>query len=215
MNESTVWYEYVLDIAKLAKKEGLTNIMLTNGYINKEPLEELLPYIDGISVGLKGFTEEFYRKYSSAELKPVLETLKLLKAKGASFEITYPLITTLNDSTDEIRNMCIWVKENLGTDVPLHFYRYYPSYRLANLPPTPVSELEGAKKIAQEAGIRYVYIYYSLGQSFAYGVDEKIYCSDCGKLILHRDKAGNLLTNNTKNGRCKFCGKQVSFIIVK
>lgn len=213
-NEPTIYYEYMLDVAKLAKQKGLINVLSTCGYINQKPLKNLLQYMDGVSLGLKGFTEEMYLKYCSAELKPVLETLKVLKEERIGFEITYVVIPTVNDNLEQIRRMCIWIKKNLGETVPLHFYRFFPSYLLKNLPPTPISTLETVRQIANnEVGLKYVYIFY-LGGYPDPNFEDKIYCSNCNRLILCRKGMRNLLVNNTRAGRCVFCGKRVSFVIL-
>ncbi|MBZ9577920.1 AmmeMemoRadiSam system radical SAM enzyme [Patescibacteria group bacterium] len=207
-NEPTVYYEYVLDIAKLAKERGWKNVLNTCGYINKEPLIELLEYMDGVSVGLKGFTEEVYRKYCSAELSPVLETLKVLRDEEIGFEVAYVVIPKVNDDLEQIRNLCVWIKQNLGEDVPLHFIRYHPSYLLQNIPPTPLNTLKAAKEMAYTQGVRRVYIYY-LREYPGPDFEEKIYCPNCGKLILHRKDKETLFVNNTAEGRCKFCGERL------
>ena len=156
--EPTVFYEYIYEISKLAKKSGLMTSIVSNGYINPEPLRKLLPYLTAVKIDLKAFTEKFYREICAAELEPVLKTLKVLKEEGAFFEIVNLIIPTLNGSPEEIRKMCEWIKENLGEDVPLHFSRFSPAYRLTHLPPTPVKTLELAIKIAHDVGLKYVYI---------------------------------------------------------
>lgn len=213
LSEPAVYYEYMLEIAKLARKEGLINILATSGYINKEPLMELLKYIDGVSFSIKGFTNDFYQKYCSAEIGPVLETLKLLEKEGVNYEITYVVIPTLNDDSEQIRKMCLWIKENLGEDTQLHFYRYHPSYLLQNLPPTPIATLEAAREIAYKSGLKYVYIYY-LGEGLAPDFEEKLYCPNCKKLILYRKGRKLPLVNNTSNGRCKFCGAKFNRLML-
>jgi pyruvate formate lyase activating enzyme len=199
--EPTVFYEYMLDIAKLAKKKGLKNTMHSCGYINPEPLKELLKYMDAVNVDLKGFTEEFYTKMSfDAKLKPVLETLKIVKQEGVWLEITNLLIPGLNDDPEKIKEMCVWIKENLGDDVPLHFSRFMPAYRLENLPPTPVEKLEEARKIAISVGLKYVYVGNMPGHEW-----ENTYCPNCGKILVKRI-GYQVLENYIKSGKCKFCG---------
>ena len=205
--EPTVFYEYMLDISKLARSKGLKNGMHTCGYINQEPLKELLKYMDAVNVDLKGFNEEFYQKMGAfASLEPVLNTLKTVKKEGVWLEITNLIIPGLNDNPKEIKKMCEWIKENLGRDTPMHFSRFMPSFKLQNLPPTPISKLEEAYKIAKDAGLDYVYIGNVPGQA-----GENTYCPQCKKLIVGR--LGYRITeNNIKDGKCKFCGYKISGI---
>ncbi|MDP2928590.1 MAG: AmmeMemoRadiSam system radical SAM enzyme [Candidatus Omnitrophota bacterium] len=203
--EPTVFYEYMLDISKLARSKGLKNGMHTCGYINQEPLIELLKYMDAVNVDLKGFSEEFYRKMGAfAQLQPVLDTLKIVKREGVWLEITNLIIPGLNDDPKEIKSMCEWIRENLGEDTPIHFSRFMPSFRLQNLPPTPVSKLEEAYEIAKASGLNYVYIGNVPGHT-----GENTHCPKCKKLIVGR--IGYRITeNNIKDGKCKFCGRSIS-----
>jgi pyruvate formate lyase activating enzyme len=203
--EPTVFYEYMLDIAKLAREKGIKNTMHSCGYINAEPLRELLKYMDAVNIDLKGFTEEFYAKIGLlAQLKPVLETLKIIKENGIWLEITNLLIPGFNDDPKKIKEMCIWIKENLGDEVPLHFSRFIPNYKLQNLPPTPIEKLEEAYKIAKEVGLKYVYIGNVPGHA-----GENTYCPNCGKIIVKRI-GYEILENNIKDGKCKFCGYKIA-----
>jgi len=156
-NEPIVFYEYMLDIAKEAKKAGLKTLVVSAGYIEKEPLKELLKYITAFKVDLKGFNEKFYREVIGGKLQPVLETLKTIKESGTWLEIVYLIIPGKNDNEKEIREMARWIKENLGPDVPLHFSRFYPMYKLKNLPPTPIEAVKKLRKIATEEGLHFVY----------------------------------------------------------
>ena len=147
-NEPFIWYEFVLDTAKRAKMQGLANVLVTNGYVNMEPLEGMLPYIDAMNIDLKAFDESFYTKICKGRLKPVLDVIKR-SAKDCHIELTTLLIPTLNDSEEMIRKEVNWICDNLGPDVPLHFSRYFPCYKMS-LPSTPVKTLEIAGKIARE-----------------------------------------------------------------
>ena len=203
--EPTVFYEYMLDIVKLAREKGIKNTMHSCGYINAEPLRELLKHMDAVNIDLKGFTEEFYAKIGLlAQLKPVLETLKIIKEDGIWLEITNLLIPGFNDDPKKIKEMCIWIKENLGDEVPLHFSRFIPNYKLQNLPPTPIEKLEEAYKIAKEVGLKYVYIGNVPGHA-----GENTYCPNCGKIIVKRI-GYEILENNIKDGKCKFCGYKIA-----
>ncbi len=202
--EPTVFYEYMLDIAKLAKKENLYVGMHTCGYINPQPLKELLEYMDFVNVDLKGFSEEFYNKLGNgAHLQPILTTLKIIKEKGVHLEITTLIIPTKNDSEEEIRLMCEWIKDTLGVDVPLHFSRFFPQFKLKNIPPTPISSLKRAYRIAKEVGLKYVYIGNVPGIE-----EESTFCPHCGKVLIRRS-GYSILENNIVEGKCKFCGEKI------
>ncbi len=205
--EPTVFYEYMLDICKLSRAQGLFNGMHSCGYINEEPLTELLEYMDAVNIDLKGFNKEFYNKMGMmAELEPVLATLRTIKKKGVWLEITNLIIPGQNDKPEEIKNMCLWIKENLGDETPLHFSRFVPAFKLQNLPPTPVSKLEEAYGIAKDVGLKYVYIGNVPGHP-----RESTYCPGCKKVIISR-VGYSVLANNIKEGKCKFCGYKIAGI---
>ncbi|MFH1460438.1 MAG: AmmeMemoRadiSam system radical SAM enzyme [Candidatus Omnitrophota bacterium] len=214
LNEPTIYYEYMLDVAKIAVKNGIFTMLWSNAYINRDPLLELAPYLGGASIGLKAFNNDIYKKFCSGELSPVLDTLKLLKKQKIPFEIIYPVIPTVNDDTQQIKDMCFWIKDKLGTEVPLHFYRFLPRYKLVNYPPTPISTLESIQSLAKNTGLKYVYVFY-MGDYPIPGMEEKIYCPNCKKLVLLRKNLNNLVINNTKNSCCKFCGEKLLFFIFK
>ncbi|MBU4369268.1 AmmeMemoRadiSam system radical SAM enzyme [Patescibacteria group bacterium] len=155
--EPTVFFEYMLETAKLAKQKGLKNVVISAGYINPEPLKELCQYVDAIKIDLKAFNNGFYKKIVGGELEPVLNTLKTIKEQGVWLEIVYLVIPGENDDPEEIRQMSQWIKKNLGEDVPLHFSRFHPMYKLINLPPTPEQTVRDLRKIALEQGLKYVY----------------------------------------------------------
>jgi len=201
-NEPTSFYEYVYDIAKLAKKKGLRIIWHSNGAINPAPLETLLRYTDGVTIDLKGFSQRAYDN-SSAQLEPVLRTLKIIKKEGKWLEIVNLVIPTINDDPTEIRKMCIWIKENLGVDVPLHFSRFFPAYKLTQLPPTPISTLEKAYQIAREVGLNYVSIGNVPGHQY-----NSTFCPKCGRRLIHRIHF-MVLGNEIKDGKCAFCGHEI------
>ncbi len=206
INEPTIFYEYMLDVARLAKKKGLLNLFHTNGSISPEPLRQVLKYMDGVTVDLKGFDEKFYQEILQAQLKPVLETLKIIKQEGVHLEIVHLIIPTLNDDLDKIEQMCIWIRDNLGEDVPLHFNRFSPAYRLMHLPATPVRTLEAARKIAQSVGLKYVYIGNLPGHK-----GNSTYCPQCQKRLIHRIHF-TVLSNNVRDGGCGLCGYKIAGI---
>lgn len=202
-SEPIVFYEYVLDIAKLAKKKGLRNVMVSAGYINKEPLRELAPYFDVIKIDLKGFNEQFYREVVGGELKYVLDTLKELHNLGVLTEIVNLVVPSLNDDMEEIALMSRWIYDNMGPDTPLFFSRFTPRYKLGNLPATPVETTEKARKIAMGAGLRYVYTGNMPGHPGG-----NTYCPACGKALIRRYGYA-ILENNIKGGKCFSCGQKI------
>jgi pyruvate formate lyase activating enzyme len=201
--EPTVFYEYMYDTAVSAKNNNIKNTMHSCGYINEKPLKKLSKYLDAANIDLKGFSEEFYENTCKGSLKPVLNTLSILKQENVWLEITNLIIPTLNDDIKMIKDMCVWIRKNLGVDVPLHFSRFFPNYKLLELPPTPLETLMKARRVALEEGIRYVYIGNIRTEA------ENTYCYSCKKIIIER--AGYFVKqNNIINGSCKFCGTKIS-----
>jgi pyruvate formate lyase activating enzyme len=172
--EPTVFYEYMYDIGILAKKANILNVCHSNGYINQKPLRALCRVLDAICIDLKGFTDEYYRELTEGKLWPVLETLKALKAETVHVEIVNLIVPTKNDDMNRVRQMCLWIREELGSDTPIHFSRFYPMYKLKNLPPTPVGTLEKAKGVAHSVGLEYVYIGNVPGHE-----GENTHCPEC------------------------------------
>jgi pyruvate formate lyase activating enzyme len=203
-NEPAVFYEFVLDCAKLAKKAGLKNVLVTSGYINPKPLRELAKYIDGANVDLKG-PDEFYQEYCIGRLDPVLVTLKILKEEGVYCEITNLLIPTANDNEAWLREMCTWIKDNLGADCPLHFSRHFPRYKLKQLPETPRPALARAREIAIEAGLRQVYVGNVYDRE---GKWSTTYCPECGKPLIRR-VGYTIEFNKVEGGKCAYCGAEI------
>ncbi len=152
--EPAVFYEYMYDTAKVAKNFNIKNTMHTCGYINEKPLRELSKYMDAVDVDLKAFTEDFYGKICGGRLKPVLDALLTLRQEGVWLEITNLVIPTLNDDIVKIKEMCRWIVRNLGPDVPIHFSRFTPQFKLKNLPPTPFETLRNARASAMDAGLK-------------------------------------------------------------
>lgn len=206
INEPTVFYEYMLDIGAHARRNGLLTLFHTNGYIASKPLRTILKHMDGVTVDLKAFNEEFYRDISSASLEPVLNTLRIIKEEDKHMEIVNLVIPTLNDNSSDIRKMCAWIRENLGDDVPLHFNRFAPKYKLTDLPFTPVKTLETAAHIAHGAGLKYVYIGNVPGHR-----RNSTYCPGCEKLLIHRTHFSVLSVNMTR-GSCNYCGYHIQGI---
>jgi pyruvate formate lyase activating enzyme len=202
-NDPISFYEYVYDVARLARARGLKILWHSNGSLNPEPLRELLKYTDAVTIDLKGFTDQFYRQASGAELAPVLESLKIIKKEGVWLEIVNLVIPTLNDDLEDIRKMCTWIKENLGPEVPLHFSRFSPAYRLSELAPTPIKTLEKAHAIAAEVGLEYVTIGNVPGHRY-----NSTFCPQCHECIIQRSHF-SVLDNHIQDGKCKFCAHQI------
>ena len=204
--EPTIFYEYMSDIGLLAKKSSLLNVCHSNGFINPGPLRNLCKVLDAANIDLKGFTDTFYRELCGGELSPVLETLKTLKQEKVHIEITNLVIPTKNDEMPAVKEMCLWVKKELGSDTPIHFSRFYPLYKLRSLPPTPVSTLDRARAVAQSAGLEYVYIGNVPGHE-----GEHTYCPKCKKMVIQR--TGYMIGEmHLKGGKCGYCGKPITGI---
>jgi len=201
--EPTIFYEYMWDTGQLARKAGLLNVYHSNGFINPGPLQSLCKVLDAANIDLKGFTETFYQELCSGELAPVLKTLKVLRQKKVHVEITNLMIPTKNDEMSVVKEMCLWIKKELGTDTPIHFSRFYPLYKLRTLPPTPVSTLERARAVALSAGLEYVYIGNVPGHE-----GENTFCPKCKKLLIQR--TGYMIGEiRLKGGKCGYCGKPI------
>lgn len=201
--EPTIFYEYMLDIGAIAKKSGFLNVYHSNGFINSAPLKHLCKVLDAANIDLKGFTENFYRDVCGGELNPVLETLKTLRREKVHLEITNLVIPTKNDDVSVIKEMCLWIKKELGADTPVHFSRFYPLYKLKTLPPTPVSTLDKARAVAYSAGLEYVYVGNVPGHE-----GENTFCPKCKKRVIQR--TGYMVGEvNLRAGKCKYCGKPI------
>jgi len=204
--EPTVFYEYMIDTARLAKKHGILNLYHTGGFINSKPALELTNYLDAANVDLKGFNRDYLASMCQEDLDVVLTTLKTLKQNGVWVEITNLIVPNYNDNMDEIRQMAEWIKQNLGPDTPLHFSRFWPQYKLRNHFPTPVATLEEARNHAQAAGLYYCYIGNVPGHEA-----ESTYCPSCKNLVIGR-VGYSIKALNIKGGRCKSCNTKISGI---
>jgi len=194
--EPTIYYEYMLDIAKLARASGLKTVVVSAGYINPEPLRALLPHIDAYKVDLKAFTQEFYNELTGGQLDSILETLKIIREEGVWLEIVTLLVPGQNDSPEEIRKLARWIMENLGPDVPIHFSRFHPQHKLRNLPPTPIETIIRARNIAMEEGLNFVYT-----GNVPYPPGETTFCPGSEEVAIQR-RGHFLLKNNLRNGKC-------------
>ncbi|MGC9123616.1 MAG: AmmeMemoRadiSam system radical SAM enzyme [Thermoplasmata archaeon] len=203
-NEPTIWYEFNYETSKIAKSKGLYNVYVTNGYINEEPLKEISKYVEAMNIDVKGFTDEFYRKVTSARLEPVLRTVELANKLGIHVELTYLIIPTLNDKIEDIDRFTKWVYDVFGEDGIVHFSRFHPDYRLLNLPETPRETLIKAYNKAKENGLKYVYIGNLWEEEY-----ETTYCPGCNAPLIRRSGYRIRIENLTKDGRCKICGRKI------
>jgi pyruvate formate lyase activating enzyme len=202
-SEPTVFFDYVMAIARLGRQAGLRNAVVSSGFINPEPLRELCRTADAIKIDLKGYDEEFYRKICSAELKPVLRAIETIHEMGVHLEIVNLVVPTLNDNLDQLRALSRWVAQVLDPDVPLHFTRFYPQYKLDNLPPTPVETLERARQIAMEEGLRFAYIGNVPGHP-----GDNTYCPVCSRPVIVR-QGFSVAEYHLANGACAYCGTTI------
>ncbi|MFH1144971.1 MAG: AmmeMemoRadiSam system radical SAM enzyme [Candidatus Eisenbacteria bacterium] len=201
--EPTIFYEYMFDIARFTSRQGIRNVVISNGYIQERPLRELAPHLTAYKVDLKSFTGAFYQEQCDAMLEPVLGTLRTLREIGLWTEIVTLVIPTLNDDDDDNRAMFDWILLHLGPDVPLHLTRFHPTYQIRNLPRTPVATLERLHGLAKAAGLHYVYLGNVPGH-----VAESTYCPGCGKRVVER--FGYLVTAvQIAGGRCPSCGREI------
>jgi pyruvate formate lyase activating enzyme len=202
-NEPTVFIEYLLDIAAAARKRGRRSVIVSCGYMREEPLTAMLEVLDGVKIDLKGFSPDFYRNVSSAELEPVKRSLRQVARSGTHLEIVNLVVPTLNDSEDMLRELCAFVAGELGPQVPVHFTRFHPDYQLPNLAPTPVATLERAWEIAKAAGLLFPYV----GNVPGHPYDNTI-CPGCGKVLIER--AGFvIMANRLQDGACDGCGRAI------
>ncbi|OPZ26814.1 MAG: Radical SAM superfamily protein [Lentisphaerae bacterium ADurb.BinA184] len=201
--EPTVFFEYMLDTAKLARAAGLRNYWITCGQIEEAPLRELCKVLDAANIDLKGFSDEFYVKYCNMRLAPVLRTLEICHREGVMVEVTNLVIPGANDDPEMIRRMCAWLRETLGPDVPLHFSRFHPAYRLTKTPPTPAATLEMARRIAREEGLRHVYI-----GNLLLPCGEDTQCPSCKAVLIRRDGFA-IAENRLRDGKCPDCGAAI------
>lgn len=203
-SEPFMWYEFVLDACRLARKSGLKNVIVTNGFIKEEPLQQLLPYVDALNIDIKAFNEEFYEKVAHGSLEPVLETAQAAKKCGCHVELTTLLIPGLNDSEGEIQSLVSWVATALGRETPLHFSRYFPNYKL-HLEPTPMETLTRARKMALTV-LDHVYLGNAGPGDFV-----NTFCPECGTRIISRD-SGHVEVSSLYDGNCTQCGQKLNII---
>jgi pyruvate formate lyase activating enzyme len=197
--EPTIFFEYSYDIARQAREAGLANVYVTNGYMTREMLEAIHPYLDAANVDIKAFRDETYRKYVGARLGPILDSLKLMKQLGVWVEVTTLIIPGINDDPAELGDLAHFVAQELEPDTPWHVSRFFPAYRLRDVPPTPLSTLQRAQEIGQAAGLRYIYAGNQPGES-------NTTCHACGQLLIRRSGYHIVENRVTEEATCPACG---------
>jgi pyruvate formate lyase activating enzyme len=201
-NEPIISFEYVRDVAEMVKKEGLYTVMVSNGYVNSEPLNKIMEFIDAFNIDLKAFNNSFYKKLTGAELEPVKNSLKQIARLGKHLEITTLIIPGQNDDEKEMALQSEWIAEELGKDIPFHLSRYFPTYK-RDTPPTPEGSL---KKLFDIAAVNLDYVYMGNTQS---NTGQKTICSGCGTEVTVRSGYNTTLVNLDEDGKCTCCGKLV------
>ncbi len=206
--EPTIFLEYALDTMKLAKKKNIKNIWITNGFMSDETLDLVMPYLDAANVDLKSFDDKFYKIHCGAKVKPVLENLEKIKKAGIWTEVTTLIIPTLSDDEKILENIAEFIFNKLGSETPWHISAFSGaiSYKMQNIPDTPVEKIYQAYEIGKKAGLKYVYTGNVLDDT-----RENTYCSNCEELVIKR--TGFTVERFDKKGKCGECGKSVNLIL--
>lgn len=203
--EPIVYYEYTIETATIARSVGLKSAIVSAGYANERPIRAMFKVVDAATIDVKAFDETFYKEVCGGGLRPVLNTLVIAKEEGIWLEVSNLVIPGMSDDRQMLTRFVRWVKENLGLDTPLHFLRFTPRYKLANLPPTPVTTLEWAWKMALDEGLHYVYIGNVPGHE-----SENTRCPSCRMVVIKRSGYRMLELNVSDDGRCVGCGTMIA-----
>jgi len=205
--EPTVFLEYALDTMKIAKKKGLKNVWVSNGFMTRESAKAIIPYLDANNIDLKSFSDDFYIKNCGARLQPILDTLKLMKKSGVWVEVTTLVIPTLSDSKEMLKEVSRFIYKELSPETPWHISRFSGeiSWKLQHLPETPVETLEMAYQIGKKAGLKYVYTGNVPGLP-----SEDTFCPKCGAVTI--DRTNYIVHRYDKNGKCHKCGTDLNLI---
>jgi pyruvate formate lyase activating enzyme len=205
-NDPVIFHEYAIDVAKACHEKGIDSVAVTAGYVSAEPRAEFYRHMDAANVDLKAFSEDFYHRLTGAHLAPVLETLVYLKREtDVWLELTTLLIPGENDSDRELHEMCQWVVQELGPDVPMHFTAFHPDFKLRDHPPTPHESLRRARRIAVESGVHYAYVGNVHDRK-----ESSTWCHQCGELLIERDWYDLGEWHLDAEGRCRACGTPVA-----
>jgi len=206
-NEPSIWFEYTLDSAKLAKENNLYTVYVTNGYLSPEALDTIGPYLDAWRVDIKGFTDAFYQKLAKiTHWRGILEVAKQAKDKwNMHIEVVTNIIPTMNDDNEQLEGIAHWIRNELGELTPWHVTRFYPNHALTDLPATPISTLERAYDIGKKAGLKFIYAGNVPGHK-----SENTFCYSCGKLVVERFGYQTEVVG-LEDSRCQFCGAELNF----
>jgi len=204
--EPTIFFEYALDTARLAKEKGLRNVFVTNGYMTKECIEMIRPYLDAANIDLKFFKEDSYKKICAGTLQPVLDSIKLMHELGIWVEITTLVVPGENDSEEELLEIAKFIA-SVDKDIPWHVSKFHPDYKFGGHKMTPDSTLRKAEELGRKAGLTYIYV----GNVFGFGNDT--YCPHCNNLLIHRE-VFSVLESDIKQGKCKYCGKKIAGVFL-
>ncbi|MGC8615796.1 MAG: AmmeMemoRadiSam system radical SAM enzyme [Desulfurella sp.] len=204
--EPTIFFEYAIDIAKIAKSKGLKNVFVTNGFFTKQAIDKMSGLIDAANIDLKSMNENFYKNIAGGRLKPVLSSIEYAKQKGIWVELTTLVIPTLNDSEKEIENIAKFIK-SVDQNIPWHISAFYPTYKLTSIPPTSIKTIQKAYDIGKSVGLRYVY-----GGNIPKNNLENTYCYNCGELLIER--SGFAIIKNVLSGnKCPKCNAQIAGVL--
>ncbi|MBN2203378.1 MAG: AmmeMemoRadiSam system radical SAM enzyme [Candidatus Aenigmarchaeota archaeon] len=204
-NEPTVFFEFALDIAKIAKKHGLYNIFVTNGYTSTKAIDMIAPYLDAATVDFKGSANpEFYKKFCSVpNVQPIFDALLAYKKNSVHVEITNLIVPNVDEDKKDFKKLCEWIVKNMGPKTPFHILRFYPSYKMSDRKETDVKILEECYKMAKEIGLEYVYLGNVSGHKY-----ENTYCHNCGKMVIERTISG-VIKFLLKDNSCPFCKEKL------
>jgi pyruvate formate lyase activating enzyme len=200
--EPTIFFEYAYDTAKLARKAGLANVFVTNGYMTAEALRKMQPYLDAANVDLKAFQDETYKKVCGARLEPVLDSIRLLRGLSIWVEVTTLVVPGMNDGDEELAAIARFIS-SVGPEIPWHISRFHPDYKYTQTPATPVETLRKAAALAKEAGLKFIYI------GNVWGESEATFCPQCGKVLIRRS-GFSVEENRMSDGKCPSCGSSIA-----
>lgn len=200
--EPTVFFEYAYDTARLARRAGLSNVFVTNGYMTAEALRTIQPFLDAANVDLKAFRDETYKKTCGARLQPVLDSIRLMRELGIWVEVTTLVVPDLNDGDKELGDIARFIA-SVSPEIPWHISRFHPDYEYTKAPATPLETLRKASRFGKQAGLKYIYI------GNVWGESEKTDCPQCGKTLLQRS-GFSVGENKVKDGKCPHCGTPIS-----
>lgn len=202
-NEPTIWTEYAIDIARLAKKQDIKNVYVTNGYMSRQTCDYISQYIDAINIDLKSFSEDFYFKTCQARLQPVLDNIVYLHQQGLWLEITTLVIPGVNDTEEELKKIADFLV-NVSPDMPWHLSAFHPNYQMLDKPSTSYAKLLQAKQIGQQAGLKYIYI-----GNLPVQEHNNTYCPQCNELLIER-KYMDAAVKGLSKSRCHKCQERIA-----